>query len=68
MRKLVIALSIVFLICGMISIAGAHHGGGHDGGGDNDRGHPVAVPEPSTFLLLGSGLLGLIAFRIRRKR
>lgn len=29
---------------------------------------PAAVPEPSTVLLLGSGLAGLVAFRIRRRR
>ncbi len=63
MRKWVIALSVVILIGGMISIAAA----GMDG--SCCQGHPTTpVPEPSTFLLLGSGLLGLIAFRIRRKR
>jgi len=64
MKKWLIALSVVVLICGMITIAAAGMHGG-TGGCCND---PIPVPEPSTFLLLGSGLLGLIAFRIRRKR
>ncbi len=61
MRKFLIALSVVVLICGMVSIAAAMKG-------CCVTDPIIPVPEPSTFLLLGSGLLGLIAFRIRRKR
>ena len=34
----------------------------NNGGGDF-----AVVPEPSTFALLGAGLAGLIAYRVRRK-
>ena len=47
--------------------------GGADGGGHEHRSAPspfsvaVATPEPSSFMLLGSGLAGLVGM-VRRKR
>jgi hypothetical protein len=32
------------------------------------RGFYTVIPEPGTYALLGSGLLGILAFRLRRRR
>ena len=39
-----------------------------DGIIDNHYFNPYAVPLPGTLPLLGSGLLGLAGFRLRRKK
>lgn len=42
--------------------------GGSDSFIHDYSGHPEPIPEPGTFLLLGTGLLGLAAFRYRRSK
>jgi hypothetical protein len=45
---------------------GGHSSGGGNGGGGNG---PTPVPEPETMLVLGTGLIGLLAARrLRNKR
>ena len=35
---------------------------------NGDTGTPPTVPEPTTMLLFGSGLVGLVAYRLRSKK
>ncbi len=51
--------------------ASCRAGGGPDdfgSGGFSGGTQPAVVPEPATFVLLGSGLLGMLAFGCRRSR
>lgn len=49
------------------NLSGGYDQGNIAGGGGGPATVPAPVPEPGTFLLLGAGLAGLVAFRKRFK-
>jgi len=57
MRRLICLITVMALIL----VAGVAWAG-------EPNGIPIPVPEPSTLLLLGSGLAGLIGFGRRRMK
>ncbi len=79
----VLCLGLMFLVgCGgggggdsFAALSGSSGGGGDDGGGDDGGGddgggddvNPVVNPEPSSILLMTSGLISLAAVYRRKK-
>jgi hypothetical protein len=47
---------------------GGNGGGGNGGGGNGGGGGGAPVPEPSTLILFGSGLAGMGASLLRRRK
>ena len=74
MRRFTVAMAAVLVGVGLMGIAPALGSGSRTNNwqygdcGENNGGNTTQVPEPSTMLLLGSGLAGLAWYGIRRKK